>query len=87
MRSLAMLGMGEEVRQKMKNKKQGYYKNWANEHKEERRLYRQKWYQENKPRINILQNEYKKARYKREPEYREKIKARTRAWYQKNSVA
>jgi len=68
----------------MKNKRQRNYKMWTKEHKEERRLYRKEWYQKNKPRINILQNEYRKARYRLDPEYREKIKTYIKKYYEKN---
>ncbi len=57
---------------------------WTKEHKEERRLYRKEWYQKNKPRINALQLEYKKARYRLDPEYREKIKTYNKKYLKKN---
>jgi hypothetical protein len=72
----------EEVKKKFSYPE--YHKKWTKEHKEERRLYRQEWYQRNKPRINAHQLEYKKARYKIDPEYRERLKGYYNKWREKN---
>jgi len=64
----------------MSKKEQEYYKKWAKAHKEERRLYRQEWYQKNKHRIDAMF----KARYIIEPEFRKKRYAYVKNYIEKN---
>lgn len=53
-----------------------YYKKWAEENKEKRKAYRQKWYQANKRRLSIRAKE----KWNNDPEYRKRRKIIMRSY-------